>query len=86
MSNDPSLLDGLRARYSKWLKRLTDDGLRPAQSDIVSLAVDGLWLRDMLGIDGGPAEKRRRRELFAALEAMTRDVPTAPRPVRGPKP
>jgi AcrR family transcriptional regulator len=46
----PSLLDPLRARFRAWQHAIETDGIDTARATVVRLAVDGLWLAELLGI------------------------------------
>ncbi|MFF1905053.1 TetR/AcrR family transcriptional regulator [Kitasatospora sp. NPDC058218] len=57
----PELLDVLRARYERWQRRLTEDGLDPAVATLVRMAVDGWWSARLL--DLSPPHDGLHREL-----------------------
>ncbi len=47
---DPALLEPLRARYELWQQLVVADGLDPTLATIIRLALDGLWMADLLGL------------------------------------
>ncbi|MGE3537172.1 MAG: TetR/AcrR family transcriptional regulator [Candidatus Tectimicrobiota bacterium] len=46
----PRLLEPLRKRFHTWQQAIEADGINPTLATIIRLAVDGLWLADVLGI------------------------------------
>jgi AcrR family transcriptional regulator len=46
----PSLLNPLRERFQAWQQAIEADGIDAARATVVRLAVDGLWLAELLGI------------------------------------
>lgn len=46
----PGLLDPLRERFQAWQQAIEQDGIDTARATVVRLAVDGLWLAELLGI------------------------------------
>jgi AcrR family transcriptional regulator len=59
---NPKLLEPLRERFRVWQQAIERDGIGPTRATVVRLAVDGLWLADVLGI-WSPSEKLRRQVL-----------------------
>ncbi|PTL79240.1 TetR/AcrR family transcriptional regulator [Vitiosangium sp. GDMCC 1.1324] len=64
---NPALLQPLRQRYSAWNEALRRDGLPGVDAWVVRLAVDGLWLSDLLGFEP-PTGKIRSRVVARLLE------------------
>lgn len=64
----PELLEPVRAHYAGWRARAEADGLEPGLGTLLTLAADGLWLSELLGL-GAPTGKRREqlRALVARL-------------------
>ena len=62
------LLEELREQYSVWQHNIENDGLDPVISSIVRLAVDGLWLSEVLGI--GEIGEEMRGEVIKELLKM----------------
>jgi AcrR family transcriptional regulator len=54
----PGLLDPLRERFQAWQQAIESDGIDAARATVVRLAVDGLWLAELLGIWSPGAELR----------------------------
>lgn len=57
---DPALLVPVRERYGAWRTCAEDDGLEPGLGTLLSLAVDGLWLADLLDLGAPNAERREQ--------------------------
>jgi AcrR family transcriptional regulator len=49
-TTDPQLLAPLRERFQAWQRAIEGDGIDVARATVVRLAVDGLWLAELLGI------------------------------------
>jgi AcrR family transcriptional regulator len=68
---NPKLLEPFQAKYREWLARVEKDSSQPGLGILLMLAMDGLWLQDMLGMR--IFDEDRRRELcrcaFAAIDA-----------------
>jgi AcrR family transcriptional regulator len=64
---DPALLQPMRERYKAWTKALAADGLDATDALVVRLAVDGLWLADLLGFEP-PGGKARAAVVARLLE------------------
>jgi AcrR family transcriptional regulator len=56
----PSLLDPLRERFRTWQQAIESDGIDAARATVVRLAVDGLWLAELLGLWSPSAELRQQ--------------------------
>ncbi|MFJ6139353.1 TetR/AcrR family transcriptional regulator [Kitasatospora sp. NPDC092286] len=67
----PEVLDLLRARYERWQRRLTEDGLDPAVATLVRMAVDGWWSARLL--DLSPPHDGLHRKLRALLVELIND-------------
>jgi AcrR family transcriptional regulator len=61
-TSNPRLLEPLRKRFQAWQQASESDGIDAARATIVRLAVDGLWLAELLGI-WSPAGKLRAQVL-----------------------
>jgi AcrR family transcriptional regulator len=68
---NPKLLGPFQAKYREWLARVEQDSSQPGLGILLLLAMDGLWLQDMLGMR--IFDEDRRRELcrcaFAAIDS-----------------
>jgi hypothetical protein len=49
--------------------KLSDDGIDPVVATIVRLAVDGLWMSDLFGVD--PMDENMRTQVLDRLRALT---------------
>lgn len=73
-SEDPSLLDPLRAAHARWTARMEDDGLDPVDVMVVRLVLDGVWLARLAGFaEPGP---ERLPALLARLHALAGSATT----------
>jgi hypothetical protein len=61
-ATNPKLLEPLRERFRVWQQEIEHDGISPTRATVVRLAVDGLWLADVLGL-WAPSEQLRRQVL-----------------------
>ena len=69
IATNPQLLNPLREQYDEWQKQAENDGLPPTTATVLRLAVDGLWLADMLGF--APPQGKFREDVINAMLAMT---------------
>ncbi len=65
---DPTLLAPLQARYAIWQHRAETDGLDPAKATVVRLALDGLWIADLLRF--APPHDQLREDVRNMLLAL----------------
>ena len=56
---NPELLDPVRERYRQWNAAAETDGLEPGLGTLLRLAMDGLWLADLLGLAPPDAQQRQ---------------------------
>jgi AcrR family transcriptional regulator len=68
--NRPSLLDPVRAAYTRWMEELNNDGLPDGQAVVALAALDGLYFWSLLGLARLPAA--RARAVRGVLESLTR--------------
>lgn len=68
--HDASHIEPVRATMGKIQARLKADGLPPGVTDLVRLALDGLWFNVVLGL--GDLSDKRMTDLRSALEGLTR--------------
>jgi AcrR family transcriptional regulator len=66
---NPSLLEPLRDSAIAMQAKLSDDGIDPVVATIVRLAVDGLWMSDLFGVD--PMDENMRTQVLDRLRALT---------------
>ncbi len=69
VATNQALLAPVRAGFAAWQARAVGDGVDPAIATIVRLAVDGLWLTDLLQI--APLDSQLRAEVERALVGLT---------------
>ena len=72
IATNPRLLDPLREQYDQWQEQSENDNLPPTLATILRLAVDGLWLADMLGF--APPQGKFREEVIKAMLDMTQPL------------
>lgn len=69
-ANEPRLLDPVREYYRQWFAKLGDFDLKFERAAVISLAVDGLWLLELLQLS--PLNRRQRegvcRELLRLVD------------------
>jgi AcrR family transcriptional regulator len=69
-ANAPKLLEPVRAYFREWFARLNTFGLRFELAAVISLAIEGLWLLEMLQLS--PLDQKQRdavsREIFRLME------------------
>lgn len=66
----PHLLAPLHQHYAAWQAQAERDGLPPALATLLRLAVDGLWLADLLGL--APPTGPLREAVVQQLLSLTR--------------
>jgi len=69
-ATNPKLLEPLRKRFRTWQRAIERDGISPTRATVVRLAVDGLWLADVLGI--WSLSDKLRRQVLNELTRLTR--------------
>lgn len=67
----PELLQPMQARYRLWQQRL-NTGHDPALSTIIRLAMDGLWVVEMLGM--APPDATLRSQILNRLLALSQEL------------
>jgi AcrR family transcriptional regulator len=77
-TTNPRLLDPLRERFRVWQQAIESDGIPPARATVVRLAVDGLWLAELLGI--WSLDGKLRQQVLDELIRLTRKT----RPIKKP--
>lgn len=55
-----NLLSPLQDTYQEWQTQIENDGLDPIDATIIRLAIDGLWLSEIFGIDALDDDMRQR--------------------------
>jgi AcrR family transcriptional regulator len=68
ISNDPDLLEPLRARFFRMQRELTAAAATEEQGTLIRLALDGLWFSDLFGFAPPPPELREK--MLSALLAV----------------
>jgi AcrR family transcriptional regulator len=71
-TTNPQLLDPLRERFQAWQQAIETDGIEPARATVVRLAVDGLWLAELLGI--WSLDGKLRQQVLDELMRLTREA------------
>ena len=71
-ATNPKLLAPLRKRFRTWQRAIERDGISPTRATVIRLAVDGLWLADVLGI--WSLSSKLRRQVLNELIRLTRDT------------
>ena len=78
-ATNPKLLEPLRKRFRTWQRAIERDGISPTRATVVRLAVDGLWLADVLGI-WSLSDKLRRQVLNELIRLTGETKPEKGRP------
>ena len=73
---NPELLEPVRARYSQWQTEAEQDGLEPGLGTLLRLAMDGLWLADLL--DLAPPGAQERQALVALVGRLSSAADVGP--------
>jgi AcrR family transcriptional regulator len=71
-ATNPKLLEPLRKRFRTWQRAIERDGISPTRATVIRLAVDGLWLADVLGI--WSLSGKLRQQVLNELTRLTRDT------------
>jgi AcrR family transcriptional regulator len=71
-TTNPRLLDPLQERFRAWQQAIEADGIDPVRATVVRLAVDGLWLAELLGL-WSPDDKLRT-QVLNELVRLTRET------------
>lgn len=67
---NPELLEPVRERYHHWRVQAEQDGLEPGVGTLLRLAMDGLWLADLLAL--APPDEDERQQLSTLVERLSR--------------
>ena len=65
VANAPELLQPLREHYAKWQNKVTETAASPELGTIIRMAIDGLWVSDLL--DFAPPSSATRKKMMNAL-------------------
>jgi AcrR family transcriptional regulator len=57
---NPALVGPMRDRYVQWREQAARDGIQAEVAAVVTLAADGLWMADLLGLSAPVGEERQR--------------------------
>lgn len=68
LANNPDLLKPLQERFIEWQGKAETTAVTPALGTVVRLAIDGLWLAELLGF--APPSPELREQVFQALLTM----------------
>lgn len=77
-AEDPSLLEAIAARYGRWQRVIDEDADDRVMAALVSLALDGLFLADTMGLGLAPgADREALQEVMSDLASgrLRRDAP-----------
>jgi AcrR family transcriptional regulator len=72
VANDPELLKPLRAHYAQWQDKVTASAASPEIGTIIRMAIDGLWVSDLLDF-APPSSATRKKMLTALLKLASKD-------------
>jgi AcrR family transcriptional regulator len=68
IANEPELLKPLQDRFSEWQKRAEEYASSPEIGTLIRLAMDGLWISDLMGF--APPTPALRKKLLRVLLEM----------------
>ncbi|WP_424951246.1 TetR/AcrR family transcriptional regulator [Deinococcus sp.] len=72
---NPELLEPVQERYRQWQAEAEADGLEPGLGTLLRLAMDGLWLAELLHLAPPDADERARlAALVVRLSAPARET------------
>lgn len=72
-ANNPDLLEPLRKKFIEWQKKIEAAAISPEVGTIIRLALDGLWLSDLIGF-APPALSLRKKILNSLLEMNVKGI------------
>lgn len=72
VANNPELLNPLRTHYAEWQDKIVASAASPEIGTIIRMAIDGLWVSDLLDF-APPAPASRRKMLAALLQLAGKD-------------
>jgi AcrR family transcriptional regulator len=72
VATNPSLLAPMQEGARALQARLTSDGIDPVLATIIRLAVDGLWMADLFGVNS--LDQEMRTQVMKRLRALTLGV------------
>jgi AcrR family transcriptional regulator len=72
IASDPDLLKPLRNHYERWQEQAAASAGSPELGTIIRMAVDGLWLADLLNF-ASPTPDMRQKMLTALLKLADRE-------------
>jgi AcrR family transcriptional regulator len=81
-ATNPKLLEPLRERFRAWQQAIEGDGIGATRATIIRLAVDGLWLADLLGI-WSPSGALRQQVLDDLIQLSRSTSQDASPPIDG---
>ena len=62
---NPQLLEPLQESYQEWQQNIKNDGIESIDATIIRLAIDGLWLSEVFGLDA--LDESTRNQVMARL-------------------
>ncbi|MBU8906801.1 TetR/AcrR family transcriptional regulator [Desertibacillus haloalkaliphilus] len=71
LAMDPKLLGPIQKAYEDWQEKIEADGIDPVNATILRLAVDGLWLSELLGLKYIDEDLQQR--IYQRLLSQTED-------------
>lgn len=87
ITREPELLKSVRQKHGEILARIVEDAPDPERATILSLATEGMWMSELLGVS--PLSSRKRGNIMRALLRLadeccgpSSDAPAAEKPPR----
>jgi AcrR family transcriptional regulator len=72
VATNPSLLEPLQESAREIQARLAQDGIDPVRATVIKLAVDGLWMADLFGVNS--LDQDLRTQVIERLQALTKGL------------
>jgi len=73
VATNPSLLEPLRREGCEIQTHLLEDRIDPVLATVIKLAVDGLWMADLFGVNS--LDHGMRTQVIDRLHALTKELP-----------
>jgi AcrR family transcriptional regulator len=68
LAAEPERLDSVRRHYDEWQARAQDDGVDPVAATVARLAIDGLWIAQLLRL--APPEGDLHDQVVARIRSL----------------
>ncbi len=69
IANNPALLKPLQSHFDRWQKKAEESAPSPEVGTLIRLAMDGLWVSDLMGF-ASPSAAMRKKLLKVLMEML----------------